>query len=151
MGTGNYGGFGNTLGRRRSSILLSMNLQFFATKVFEKGGHISEESFEGHREFFLGKSVKKLQKEMAKQGYQTHIERSTHPKSKAKKIVVDNKSKERNISNIQVSPGSKRHGETPYVKISTNSGKFKVVSDESKYKSDGKEKAKIYFARRKKK
>lgn len=151
MGTGNHGGFGKTLGSKRSPSF-PMNLQFFASKAFEKGGHISEESFEGHREFFLGKSAKRLQKEMEKQGYQTHIERSTHPKSKAKKIVVENKSKEKNISNIQVSPGSKRHGETPYVKVSTtNAGKFKVVSDESKYKSDGKEKAKIYFARRKKK
>ncbi len=39
-----------------------------------------------------------------------------------------------------------------YVKISTSdAGILKVVSDKSKYKSDGKEKAKIYFARRNKK
>ncbi len=53
---------------------------------------------------------------------------------------------------MQISPGSKRHGETPYVKVSTtDSGKYKIVSNKDKYKSDGNEKAKVYFARRKKK
>ncbi len=65
---------------------------------------------------------------------------------------MDNPSKEKNITSIRVSPGSKRHGETPYVRVITNDiGGYKIVSDESKYKSDGKEKSKIKFARRKKK
>ncbi len=69
--------------------------------------------------------------------------------SKAKKLIIKNASKEKNIATILVSPGSKRHGNISYVKISTNdSGVFKVVSDEKKYKTDGKETAKIYFARR---
>ena len=52
---------------------------------------------------------------------------------------------------VHVSPGSKRHGETAYVRVCTNDcGKFKVVADISKYKTDGKEKAVIYPARRKK-
>ncbi len=81
----------------------------------------------------------------------THIEHSVHVNSKAKKIIIENRSKTKNITNVQVSPGSKRHGETPYVKVSTSdSGIYKIVSDKSKYKSDGKEKAKIFFARRKK-
>ncbi len=50
MGTGNYGGFGVTKGRKNKGIKL--DLQFFASKVFEKGGHMSEESFMGHAEFF---------------------------------------------------------------------------------------------------
>lgn len=38
------------------------------------------------------------------------------------------------------------------VPVSTNdAGKFKVVSDKDKYKSDGHETAKVFFARRKKK
>ena len=148
MGAGKHGGFGATKGQGNS--ILKMNLQFFASKVFEKGGHISEKSFEEHREFFLGKNIKRLQKELCQQGYKTHIERSTHKTSKAKKIIVENGNKEKNISIVQVSPGSKRHGNVAYVKVSTtNAGIFKIISDESKYKSDGKEKAKIYFARRK--
>ena len=88
----------------------------------------------------------RIEKDMKKMGYKTHIERSTHVTSKEKKIVVDNTSKTKNISVVQVSPGSKRHGETAYVKVSTKDlGKFKIVSDKTKYKSDGKEKAKIFF------
>jgi len=148
MGTGYHGGFGGTTGNRKSG-LLPINLQFFASKVFEKGGHISEESFSGYAEFFLGKSVKRIEKALNQQGYVTHIEHSVHVQSKAKKIIIENSSKTKNITNVQVSPGSKRHGETPYVKVSTSdSGKYKIVSDKSKYKSDGKEKAKVFFARR---
>lgn len=151
MGAGYHGGFGGTAGNRRSG-LLPMDLQFFASKVFEKGGHISEESFSGHGEYFLGKSVKRIEKALQQQGYVTHIERSVHIKSKAKKIIVENSSATKNIAVVQVSPESKRHGETPYVKVSTiDSGKYKIVSDKDKYKSDGNEKAKVYFARRKKK
>lgn len=154
MGAGYHGGFGATKGHsdflRDANGMLKINLQLFASKVFEPEGHISKESFTKHREFFLGKSVKKIEKEMNKHGYKTHIESSVHKKSKAKKIIVDNSSKTRNISTILVSPGSTHHGETPYVRISTkDSGKFKVASRESEYKTDGKETALVLFARRK--
>lgn len=148
MGTGNHGGFGNTLGKRRNG-LLRMNLQLFASKAFESGGHISEKSFSEHREFFLGKSLGKIEAELRKHGYEVIRAKSTHATSKAKKLIIKNASKEKNIATILVSPGSKRHGNISYVKISTNDlGVFKVVSDEKKYKTDGKETAKIYFARR---
>lgn len=151
MGAGIHGGFGSTKGAR-DSRLLKLDLQFFASKVFEEGGHVSEKSFSDHAEYFLGKSVKRIEKDMRQQGYKTHIERSTHKTSKAKRIIVDNSSKVKNVAVVQVSPGSKRHGETAYVKVSTtDTGKYKIVSDKSKYKSDGDEKAKILFARRKKK
>ena len=150
MGAGNHGGFGATAGARAKN-LIRINLQFFASKVFEKGGRITKDSFSKHAEFFLGKSADKIAKEMKKHGYQVHIEKSTHQKSKAKKIIVDNPSEAKNISSIQVSPGTGRHGNTSYVKVSTNDiGKLKIVSDKTQYKSDGKEKSRIYFARRKK-
>ena len=151
MGAGNHGGFGETKGARKYGRL-EMNLQLFGHKVFESGGYLSEKSFSEHGEYFLGKSVGRIEKDMKKMGYKTHIERSTHVTSKAKKIVVDNTSKTKNISVVQVSPGSKRHGETAYVKVSTKDlGKFKIVSDKTTYKSDGKEKAKIFLDRREKK
>ena len=36
--------------------------------------------------------------------------------SKAKVIVIGNTGSDRNITQVQVSPGSKRHGDVPYVK-----------------------------------
>ena len=130
--------------------LFPYNLQFFASKVFDAGGRITEKTFSVHGSFFLGKSVKRIQKELSKQGYITHVEKSRHANSKAKRIIVENNSPVKNITVIQVSPGSRRHGDTAYVKVSTSdSGIMKIVSDATKYRTDGKEKAKIFFARRK--
>ena len=65
--------------------------------------------------------------------------------------MVSNNNKQRNITQVQVSPGSKRHGNVPYVKISTDKGIFKVINaDKEDYKTDGKEKAKLFFRRKKK-
>lgn len=90
--------------------------------------------------------------DMEKHGYKVRIEDSRHKFSKAKRIVVLNPSKERNVSVVQVSPGSRRHGDTAYVKVSTtNEGKYKIVSKKELYISDGKETAKIYYPRRKRK
>ena len=151
MGAGNHGGFGATKGMRKSG-LLPMNLQLFASKAFEKGGHLSEESFVGHREFFLGKSVSKIKKEMEKHGYITEVSPSTHVGSKAKFIIVKNESKVRNVTMVEVTPGSKQHGSVPYVRISTNNiGKYKIASDQEKYVLGKGDKAKVYFPRRKKK
>lgn len=148
MGAGSHGGFGNSLGSRKNGRMKT-NLQFFASKVFGVGGLITEEAFAKHGAFFLGKSAKRIVKEMQQQGYEIHIERSTHKTSKARKVVVDNPSKIKNVTSVQISPGSKRHGETAYVKVSTSDvGKLKIVADKKKYKSDGKETAKLYFVER---
>ena len=118
--------------------------------MFEAGGHISKESFEGHREFFLGKSVQRLKHEMNKQGYDVKIEPSKHPNSKARKLTVLNPSKEMLL--LSMYRLDKKHGETAYVRVCTNDvGKFKVAVNIDKYKTDGKEKAVVYAARRKKK
>ena len=54
----------------------------------------------------------------------------------------------KNISQVQVSPGGGRHGELPYVKISTtDQGKIKIVDGlEELYKTDGEETATIIFS-----
>ena len=148
MGAGRHGGFGSTKG---SNTRFPLDLQFFATKVFGKHGHFSEKNFEKYGAYFLGKSPSKIANEMGKHGYKTTIEPSNRVGSKAKRIVVQNTSKERNISVVQISPGSRRHGETAYVKVSTtDSGKFKYVNRKEKYKSDGAENAKIYYVERRK-
>ena len=88
---------------------------------------------------------------MQEQGYETIIRPSKHATSKAKVIVVSNADKHRNITQVQVSPGTARHGNIPYVKISTNnSGRFKIIDGtKSEYKTDGNENAKLFFRRKK--
>lgn len=146
MGTGYHGGFGNTTGSKTKTP--SNNKK----PIFSKDGHVTLESVTARAEFFLGKSVARLEHELHKHGYETQRRPSVHSSSKAKIIVTLNGSKERNISQIQVSPGSKRHGDVPYVKISTTDyGRIKIInSDPSNYKSDGREKAELIFRRKRK-
>lgn len=93
--------------------------------------------------------IGQIDKLLCKRGYETAIRKSKFSSSRAKVIVVGNSSPERNITQVQVSPGSKRHGDVPYVKISTNDiGILKIIDARpSQYKSDGKEKATLLFRR----
>ena len=113
------------------------------------GARLTAQSLSEHREKFLGKTVGQINKLLQKRGYETTIRKSKFSSSRAKVIVVGNTSKERNITQVQVSPGSKRHGDVPYVKISTNDiGIFKIInSKKSDYKTDGHEKATLLFRR----
>ena len=118
--------------------------------IFDKSGHVTLDSIRDRAEFFLGKSAARLEHELHKYGYETQRRPSKHSTSKAKVIVTLNTSKERNISQIQVSPGSKRHGNVPYVKISTTDiGKIKIIgASPTEYKSDGRETATLLFRRK---
>lgn len=120
--------------------------------IFDKNGHVTLESISARREFFLGKSVARIEHELHKYGYLTERRKSNSPGSKAKITIIINSSKEKNIGQIQVSPGSKRHGDVPYVKISTKDiGKIKIIAAScNEYKTDGKEKAKLLFRRKQK-
>lgn len=117
--------------------------------IFDSNGHVSLESISERREFFLGKSIARIEHELHKNGYTTERKKSNRKDSKAKITIVINSSKERNIGQIQVSPGSKRHGDVPYVKISTKDiGKIKIIgATENQYKTDGREKATLLFRR----
>lgn len=122
-------------------------LETFAGPV-SMSGNVSEKSIADHREFFFGKSVNKIEKYLKRRGYRTKIRPSKNPDSKATVIVMLNHMHERNITQVLVSPGSKRHGKVPYVKISTDNGKYKVINSRpEEYKTDGKEKAKLFFRR----
>lgn len=68
-------------------------------------------------------------------------------RSGAKIIKIKNESKNKNISQLQVSPGGGRHGSSPYVKISTNDiGKYKIVDGSiTDYKQNADETAEIIF------
>lgn len=152
----NSGYFSGTSG----SMKYKLDIQRFASKdLFSSSGHISERSVSANREFFYGKTVTQIDTELHKHGYKTYIRKSKRSTSKAKVIVIANSDKHRNIAQVQVSPGSKRHGGVPYVKISVNKplgpkkyGKLKIIdAKRSDYKSDGNEKAYLYFRRNKKK
>lgn len=144
MGAGIHEGFGNgTFGSKSEAVDEK-------APIFSKTGHVTLESISNRAEFFLGKSVERLEHELQKHGYETARHPSTRSTSKAKIIMMLNSSKERNISQIQVSPGSKHHGDVPYVKISTTDiGRIKIINSyESDYKTDGHEKAKLIFRRK---
>ena len=119
--------------------------------IFSRTGHITLESVSARREFFLGKSVAKIENILRKHGYITKRRNSIHATSKAKVIITTNSSKERNITQVQISPGSQRHGGVPYVKISTTDyGRIKIIGTEPEnYKTDGKETATLLFRRKK--
>ena len=121
--------------------------------IFNSKGGITLESVGNRAQFFLGKSAARLENELRKYGYVTKRRPSSHSGSKAKMIETLNSNANRNITMIQVSPGSKRHGkDVAYVKISTNNiGRIKVVNafeSEGKYITDGSEKANIFFRRK---
>ena len=117
--------------------------------VGTKGARVTEHSISKYRQRFLGKTVGKISKMLQRHGYETTIRKSKHSTSKAKVIVIGNSSADRNITQVQVSPGSKRHGNVPYVKISTNDiGIHKIIDGtSSEYKTDGRETAKLWFRR----
>lgn len=99
---------------------------------------------------FTEKSVFVYATALQDMGYTVRVKNSTRSKSGAQIITVSNTSKDRNISQIQVSPGGGRHGDSPYVKISTtDNGKFKIVDGiANNYKSNAKETAEIIFRRK---
>ena len=131
-------------------------LQVFETKVstikeiFSSQGNLSVQSIRKNADIFTEKSVFIYATALQDMGYTVKVKNSTRSKSGAQIITVSNTSKDRNISQIQVSPGGGRHGNSPYVKISTtDNGKFKIVDGTAdNYKSNAKETAEIIFRRK---
>lgn len=144
----NSGYFSNT----RGALKYKLDIQRFASKIFRKDGHTDFRRIADNRELFYGKSVHQINEVMKEQGYETSIRKSKHSNSKAKFIVVGNSNKNRNITTVEVTPGSQRHGNIPYVRISTSDlGKFKVIDGtKSQYKTDGSENSKLIFRRKSK-
>ena len=88
---------------------------------------------------------------MRNSGYDVVVEASKKSKLGAMVIRVNNASESagRNIQMIQVSPSGGRHGELPYIKISTTSsdiGKIKIVNGtEELYKASGEKNVTVIF------
>lgn len=123
-----------------------------APPLFDNG-HVTYEGIKAHREEFMGKSVEQIAEMLKENGYEFNIRDSKNREktgSTAKIIEITNSIKERNIKQVQVSSdGSSRHGNVPYVKISTSDeGKIKVIDGtREQYRTDGTEKARLIFRR----
>ena len=124
-----------------------------ATPSLFENGHVTYEGIEAHREEFMGKTVEQIAEMLKENDYEVRIRDSKNREktgSTAKIIEITNSTKERNIKQVQVSPdGSSRHGNVPYVKISTSDeGKIKVVDGtREQYVPGNNEKARIIFRR----
>lgn len=124
-----------------------------APPLFDNNGHVTYEGIKAHREEFMGKSVEQIAELLSQNGYKFNIRDSKNREktgSTAKIIEITNSTKERNIKQVQVSPdGSSRHGNVPYVKISTSDeSKIKVIDGtREQYRTDGSEKARLIFRR----
>ena len=75
MGAGIHGGFGKTFGAVKAQNLLSESkLRYSKQKkepIFTKTGHVTDQSISARAEFFLGKSVAKLENVLHRHGYET--------------------------------------------------------------------------------
>ncbi len=149
MGMKSNGGY--FLGTK-GALKYKLDIQYFASKIFRRDGHTDYKRIARNREMFYDKSVYQINEAMEQQGYETVIRKSVHSNSKAKFIVVGNSNKNRNVTTVEVTPGTPRHGNVPYVKISTSDlGKFKVINGtKSQYKTDGLENSKLIFRRKSK-
>lgn len=124
-----------------------LNIQYFASKIFSKNGHVSEESLRKHGQDLLGKTPIQVKGMMNEAGYECSI----RPGRKTATVVIStNPSKNRNITQVQISPdGSAHHGSNPYVKVSTKDiGVLKIVEGTSKTYKKNNEKALVIFKRR---
>ncbi|WP_263706602.1 LXG domain-containing protein [Shouchella tritolerans] len=110
-------------------------------------GKVTVDAVKSNPTAFKGKSTDEVARMLKNEGYDVTVKDSTKSSSGAKIIKINNTGGDRNITQVQVSPGGGRHGGSPYVKISTNDqGIIKVVDGaESAYKTDGKETATIIF------
>lgn len=144
----NSGNFSKTKGE----LKYKLDIQYFASKIFRKDGHTDYKRIADNREMFYDKSVYQINNAMKQQGYETTIRKSIHSNSKAKFIVVGNSNKNRNVTAVEVTPGTPRHGNVPYVRISTSDlGKFKVINGtKEQYKTDNSENSKLIFRRKSK-
>ena len=124
-----------------------------STPPLFSNGHVTYEGIKAHREEFMGKSVEQIAELLQQNGYKFNIRDSKNREktgSTAQIIEITNSTKERNIKQVQVSPdGSSRHGNVPYVKISTSDeSKIKVIDGtREQYVPGNNEKARLIFRR----
>lgn len=114
-----------------------------------KNGNVYADDLRANPTVFSGKSVDETAQALMDSGCDIAIRDSAKKDSEAKIIKIINPGNGKNISQVQVSPGGRRHGKNPYIKFSaTDQGIIKVIDGyEKDYKTDGKEKAILIFTK----
>ena len=84
-------------------------------KEIFKNGKLDYESLKNNKSSFKGKSTDEIANMLEEAGYKTEIKKSTKSKSGAEIIQIKNSGGDRNITQVQVSPGGGRHGVNPYI------------------------------------
>jgi filamentous hemagglutinin len=123
------------------------NVNNKTSNVFSSQGRVTVDKIKSNPSAFKGKSTDDIAQMLRDNGYDVTIRDSSRSSSGAKIIQVNNHGNDKNITQVQVSPGGGRHGNNPYVKISTSDeGIIKVVDGSlNNYLTDGAEKATIIF------
>ena len=116
-------------------------------KALFKNGKLSLNDICSNPKLFSGKTVDDYAKMLKDAGYDVTVQVSNKSSSGAQIIQIKNAGSGKNITQFQVSPGGGRHGELPYVKISTSDqGKIKIIDGtRNQYKSNGPETATLIF------
>jgi len=117
-------------------------------KLFADNGQVTYASIVANASEFAGKSADDIANMLRNAGYKgVYVEKSVEKGSSAMRVVVSKPDKTHNIAQILVSPGSVRHGNVPYVKISTNDIRvIKVVDGSpSQYISAGETERRVIF------
>ncbi|KAJ50912.1 hypothetical protein BD780_000912 [Clostridium tetanomorphum] len=109
--------------------------------------NVKVKDFIDNPKIFKGKSAKEIAQMLEESGYEVEVVASKRSRSGAQIIKIKNSGEGKNISQVQVSSGGGRHGENPYVKVSTtDEGRIKIIDGpESTYKTNGDEKSTIIF------
>ncbi len=117
-----------------------------AKSIF-KNGNITIEAVKSNPKAFSGKSADEIADLLKSEGYDIIIKKSEKSKSGAEIIQIKNTGGAKNITQVQVSPGGGRHGDNPYIKISTcDQGIIKIVDGSKElYKSNAVENSTIIF------
>ncbi|MEB5480582.1 hypothetical protein P8825_13480 [Shouchella clausii] len=98
--------------------------------VISSQGRVTVDAIKSNPNVFKGKSTDEIAQMLRDNGYDIVIEKSKRSSSGAEIIKINNLGSGRNITQVQVSPGGGRHGNNPYVKISTSDqGIIKVVME----------------------
>ncbi|UTR15702.1 LXG domain-containing protein [Salipaludibacillus sp. LMS25] len=123
------------------------NVNNKTSNVFSSQGRVTVDKIKSNPSAFKGKSTDDIAQMLRDNGYDVEIRKSKRSSSGAEIIKINNHGNDRNITQVQVSPGGGRHGNNPYVKISTSDeGIIKVVDGSlNNYLTDGTEKASIIF------
>jgi len=118
-----------------------------AAKVFDNG-KLNIEAVKRNPDVFRGKTADDIANMLKSEGYDVTMRISSKSSTNAEIIIINNHSSIRSITQVQISPGGGRHGQLPYIKISTSDqGIIKIIDGPKSLYIDQAEKATLIFTR----